>query len=408
MKKIIWIVAPFTEIETLDTRDRFQYIANELQKNENYEVHLFTSDFVHMKKTYVKYDIASKYSYFVHLIHENGYQKNISIKRALSHISFAKNLMKEINKIDKPNLIFCAYPMMTSAYFIGKYAIKNKIPFILDVQDIWPESISVGISTDNFIVKTLMLPFTFYANRIYKLADLVFGVSQTYVDRAKIKGSKSKEFIPVYIGAEGNKFEVPTQNILKKEEGIWCIYIGTLSHSYDLMTAIETFGELKNKYFNIKLYILGNGPDFYILKEKAKELEILDKTVFLKGMLPYDEMVSYLKKSDIALNAIRGQSVGTITNKFGDFISAGLPILNCCQMKEVLNLIDEKKLGLNYLPENKNSLKEKLLLMISDKSKMKIFSENSKKFANEKFDRIKSYRIIFSKIDEFLKKGGNK
>ena len=401
MKKI-WIIAPFIEIYNLDTRDRVQYIANELSKNADYEVHLFTSDFIHLKKEFINISIEGKYSFNVHLIHERGYKKNISLSRALSHISFASNLMKKVKKMDKPDLIFCAYPMMTSAYLIGKYAKKNKIPFIIDIQDTWPESISSGINTDNILVKTLMLPFTIYANKIYKLADLVFGVSQTYANRAKVKGTLAKEFISVYIGAEGNKFDDIIKLKEKSKGEVWCIYIGTLSYSYDLLTLILTFHDLKEINPNIKLYILGDGPDFNILKNKAEELELLNKTVYLKGFLPYEEVVSYLKSSDIALNAIKGKALQTMTNKFGDFVSAGLPILNCCQMEEVKKIIEEKGLGMNYIPENSNSLKEAILFLLEHRDKMLEFSKNSKKFANEKFDRRKSYNIIFEKIKEIL------
>lgn len=401
MKKI-WIVAPFTEIYNFDARDRFQYIANELSKNKDYEVHLFTSDFIHLKKEFINNSVEDKYSYNVHLIHENGYKKNISLSRAISHISFAFNLMKKVKNMEKPDLIYCAYPMMTSAYLIEKFAKKNTIPFIIDVQDTWPESISAGINIDNFFVKTLMFPFTVYANKIYKLADLVFGVSQTYVNRANVKGTRSKEFIPVYIGAEGNKFCNISKLKEKKENEIWCIYIGTLSYSYDLMTLILTFSELEKINPNIKLYILGDGPDYSILKTKAEELGLLNKTVYLKGLLPYEEMVKYLKTSDIALNAIKGKALGTITNKFGDFVSAGLPILNCCQMEEVKNIILEKELGINYIPENSSSLKNAILFLLENKDKMIDFSKNSKKFADEKFDRKESYKIIFQKIKEIL------
>ena len=402
MKKILWIIAPFTDIYTLDTRDRFQYIANELSKNKDYEVHLFTSDFIHLKKEFINNSVEDEYSYNVHLIHENGYKKNISLSRAISHVSFAFNLMKKVKNMEKPDLIYCAYPMMTSAYLIGKFAKKNTIPFIIDVQDTWPESISAGINIDNFFVKTLMFPFTVYANKIYKLADLVFGVSQTYVNRANVKGTRSKEFIPVYIGAEGNKFCNISKLKEKKEDEIWCVYIGTLSYSYDLMTLILAFSDLEKINSNIKLYILGDGPDFSILKNKAEELGLLNKTVYLKGLLLYEEMVKYLKTSDIALNAIKRKSLGTITNKFGDFVSAGLPILNCCQMEEVKNIILEKKLGINYIPENSSSLKNAILFLLENKDKMIDFSKNSKKFADEKFDRKESYKIIFQKIKEIL------
>ena len=402
MKKI-WIIAPFTDVETLSSRNRFQYIANML--NKDYEVHLFTSDFIHINKKYRDKKIKDFYPYKIHLIHESGYKKNISFKRAFSHLLFTNNLKNEIKKLEKPDLVYCAYPLMTSAYFMGKFAKKNNIPFIIDVQDIWPESISSGINTDNVFIKFLMYPFSLYANRVYRLADFVFGVSQTYVDRAKVKKSLVKEFISVYIGAEGNKFENNTGIREKGDEEIWCTYVGTLSHSYDLMTLILAFNDLKEINSNIKLYILGDGPDFDILKNKAEELGLLNKTIYLKGLLPYEEMIAYLKLSDIALNSIKGKALQTITNKFGDYMSAGLPLLNCCQSNEIINLIEERELGLNYIPENIDSLKERLFEILSDKNKIKIYSKNCKKFAEEKFDRKKSYKIIEEKIKEILNNG---
>ena len=171
------------------------------------------------------------------------------------------------------------------------------------------------------------------------------------------------------------------------------------------MTLILVFNDLKDINSNIKLYILGDGPDFNMLKDKAEELGLLNKTIYLKGLLPYKEMIAYLKSSDIALNSIKGKALQTITNKFGDYVSAGLPLLNCCQSDEIISLIEEKELGLNYTPENIESLKEKLFEMLSDKNKMKNYSENCKKFAEEKFDRKKSYKIIEKKIEEILNNG---
>lgn len=401
--KTIWIIAPFTDIEKLDYRNRFQYIAKQLV-DEGFEVHLFTSDYIHLEWKYRSESIKKEYPFKLHFIHETGYTSTISPKRAISHINFARNLVKKINIMKKPDLIYCAYPMMTAAYFTGKFAKKNNIPFILDIQDTWPESISAGINTDNIIVKMCMFPFTIFANMIYRMADVIVGVSETYVNRGKVKGGKAKDFISVYIGAEGNKFDVENiQKIEKKDGEIWVTYIGTLSHSYDIETAIKAFKLLEEgNYKNIKLYILGTGPEREELEEKAKAMEILSKNVFFTGLLDYNKMISYLKNSDIALNAIRGKALQTITNKFGDYVSAGLPLLNSCQAKEVLNLVIDKKLGLNYLPGNPKSLKNTIVEILKDKDKLKEYSKNCKKFAKEKFDRRKSYNIIFEKIKELM------
>lgn len=402
MKKV-WIVAPFSSIGTVGVRNRFQYLANKLY-NEGIDVTLFTSDFSHGKKEYIANDIIEKYPYKVKLIHEPGYKKNVSIKRALSHKKFGSNLRKEINKMEKPDVIYAAYPTMSASYVAGKYAKRNNIPFIIDVQDTWPESISSAIDIEKPVVKILMWPFTKFANKIYRMADVVFGVSETYVQRANVKGTKCKEFIPVYIGAELEKFDnvnCDEYGINKNQDDTWITYIGTLSHSYDIDTAIEAFAKLK-EYENIKLNILGSGPDVEKLVRLAKELDVYGKNVYFRGFMKYEKMVAFLKKSDIALNALTAGSKGTITNKLGDYVSAGLPILNSCQEKEVIDLVNNKELGINYMPGDVSSLKNAILKMIEGKEEMEKYSRNSRLFAEKYFDRKESYKVIVDKIKDLF------
>lgn len=402
MKKI-WIVAPFSSIATVGVRNRFQYLSNMLH-NEKFDVILFTSDFSHGKKKHVLNDIVNKYPYRVSLIHEPGYKKNVSMKRVLSHKKFSMNLKRELKKMNRPDLIYAAYPTMSSVYLVGKYAKKNKIPFFIDVQDTWPESISSAINTDRLVVKMLMWPFTKFANKIYKLADVAFGVSETYAQRANVKGTKCKEFIPVYIGAELDKFDnvyIEEDEIEKRQGDIWVTYIGTLSHSYDIDTAVKAFATLK-EYKNLKLLVLGSGPDEDRLINLAKDLGVFGLNIFYYGYIQYEQMVSILKKSDIALNALTAGSKGTITNKLGDYISAGLPILNSCQEKEVIDLVNSKVLGINYTPGDVNSLTNAVLNMVNDVEAMEMYSKNSRLLAEKYFDRKESYKIIVDKINEVL------
>ncbi|MBU5294112.1 glycosyltransferase family 4 protein [Anaerosalibacter bizertensis] len=402
MKKV-WIVAPFSNIKMVGVRNRFQYLANRLH-NEGMDVTLFTSDFRHGKKTHVSSDIVKEYPFKVKLIHEPGYEKNVSVKRALSHKRFGDNLKKQIEKIEEPDIIYAAYPTMSSSYIAGKYAKENDIPFIIDIQDTWPESVSSAIDTKKLIVRILMWPFTKFANKIYRMADVVFGVSETYAQRANVKGTNCKEFIPVYIGAELEKFDNVNYDegeIRKSQDDIWITYIGTLSHSYDIGTAVKAFAEI-NENKNIKLNIIGSGPDEDKLIKLAKELGIYNQSVYFHGFMKYEDMIVFLKKSDIALNALTAGSKGTITNKLGDYVSAGLPILNSSQEQEVIDLVNNKELGINYTPGDVSSLKNAILKMIEDKESMKKYSRNSRLLAEKYFDRKESYKVIVDKIREFI------
>ncbi|MER2108652.1 MAG: glycosyltransferase family 4 protein [Solibacillus sp.] len=399
----IWIIAPFTSIETGDCRNRFLFLANMLYENGK-DVTLFTSNYSHQFKSHLEDldKLKRKFKFKIVYVEELGYDKNVSLKRVFSHISFSRKLKQYYKNHPQPDLIYCAYPTMSAALVSGKYAEINKIPFIIDVQDTWPESISSAIDINKLHIKMLMMPFTILANSIYKKANIIIGVSETYAQRAKVKGSKAKEFITVYIGADLKVFDsIENIEVVKSEDEIWLSYIGTLSHSYDLETAIKSMSHFLNNK-KLKLMIMGYGPDYEKLNNLALSLGVLNKNVFFTGMLEYKEMINRLRKSDIALNAITKNAKQTFTNKLGDYLSAGLPILNSCREKEIVEFIEKEKVGYNYEAENVEDLIRVIHLALLNLDEFKEMGINSRCIAEEKFDRNKSYNIIMSEIEKSL------
>lgn len=402
MKKV-WIIAAFTGIEENNLRNRFVYLANLLSES-GYEVTLFTSSYSHFKKAFINKSIVKKHNFNIEFIDEPGYLNNVSISRIVSHYKFSGNLKSRMRKLQPPDLIYVAYPTMLAAFKSESYAKKHNIPVILDVQDTWPESISAALDTKKLPIRIAMWPLTKLANTIYKNANGILGVSQTYVDRAKIEGSKSDWYEPIYIGSDLSGFdEANTLSISDKaEHDIYLIYIGTLSHSYDIETSIRAINTFESMY-NIKLFILGDGPDAEKLINIAKELGVLNNQVFFKGYVEYSEMVSMLKSSDVALNAIKGESKATITNKLGDYLAAGLPLLNSCEETEIVKLVEDEEIGINYKSGDIESLHDALKTMISDRERMKYYGKKARILAENRFDRNKSYRNIVEVIGKLIR-----
>ena len=65
---------------------------------------------------------------------------------------------------------------------------------------------------------------------------------------------------------------------------------------------------------------------------------------------------------------------------------------------KLTNLVDEYKMGLNCKNNNAKDLAEKIILMYEDENLRRSMSENSRRLANEKFDRKKTYQKIVELI----------
>jgi glycosyltransferase involved in cell wall biosynthesis len=394
--KNILLVCPFVSLKGEIYFNRFRYLALNLTKI-GYNVTLVTSDFEHFSKSFRGDATTYNEGYEIVLIKETGYNKNVELKRIYSHYNFCKNLDKYLESLQyKPDLIYSAYPLICSNLILGKYKDKNKIPLIIDVQDIWPDSIASYFGKFTKILQPLVNLFSIRASEAYSYADGIIAVSDTYLNLAK-KDLNIKYNQVVYLGADVSK--VNAIEFINKEEGTFVVtYIGTLSYSYDIETIIKAAYFIKNKFPLIKFVIIGDGP----LKDKFLKINIDhgSPVVFL-GVMPYEKMIGHLKASDIGLNAITKEALQSITNKLSDYVCTRTPILNSSENHEIKELISNNNIGLNYTAGNHQSLINAIVQLYKEKNKLVAMKKNTLKVV-QRFNRDEEYMKIYKMIKELI------
>ena len=400
MKKIL-IIANFTCLPWENGNSRFIYLAN-LLYNEGYEIELVTSTFSHGQKKQRKSNKEKwkeKINYDINLIYEPGYKKNISLKRIYSHYIFSKNLKKYLNIMLKPDIIYCAVPSLDVAKVAAKFSMKNNIKFILDIQDLWPEAFKMIVNVP-VISNLIFYPMKKEVDYIYKQADDIVAVSETYLNRAMKVNKKARNKLSVFLGTDLEYFDnCKKENQINKSDNIFRIaYIGTLGHSYDIKSVIDAIKILNKKEIkNIKFEVMGNGPLENEFKEYAEKNNINAK---FYGKLKYPEMVGKLCSCDIAVNPIKKGSAGSIINKVGDYAAAGIPVINTQECEEYKKLVETYNIGFNCKNGNPEEIANRIEQLYIDKELRFKLGTNNRILAEEKFDRKKTYKKIINMIEE--------
>lgn len=394
MKKIL-IIAHFCDYGNENSNNRFNYLAN-LFVEKGYAVELITSSFSHRDKVQRNKEENIK-KYRTTLIYEPSYKRNVSIKRLFySHKIFSINMEKYLKKIiDKPDYIYCAIPSIDSCYAAMQYAKKNGIPFIIDIQDIWPDAYKLIIKNEKFFnIITFFMKTK--VDLIYKMSDLIISVSDTYLHRAMEACVSQKKSKVVFLGTDFDKFD-QYKSEGKKDDYIKLCYCGTLGFSYDLSIMIEALIVLITEGIsNVKLIILGSGPSEKKLREQSKKIE--DYVEFL-GKKPYYEMVDILTSCDIALNPIKSDAAQSIINKHADYCAAGLPILSTQNCLEYKKLLEEYNCGITCDSKSINDIAEAMKYLIMNKKEREKMGKNSRKLGEDKFNRKYSYMNIIKEIE---------
>ncbi|QSF42309.1 glycosyltransferase family 4 protein [Priestia megaterium] len=394
--KDILIVAHFTQVPGEQGNGRFWYIVDMLA-NKGHDIEVVTTQFSHRtkKQRTLTDQQLNQLKYKLTMLNESGYKKNVSFKRFYSHYIFSRNLKSYLNNRKKPDVIYCAVPSLDAAYVAAQYASKNNIKFIIDIQDLWPEAFKMVFNVP-LISDVLFYPMNKKADYIYKTADEIIAVSETYKRRALTVNNKCQGK-SVFLGTDLTYFDkVSKENLVSKPvDEIWLAYIGTLGHSYELNCVIDALSILKEKGINnIKFIVMGDGPLKSQFQEYAKAKQIFAE---FTGRLNYEEMAGILKSCDLTVNPIKANSAGSIINKVGDYAAAGLPVINTQESQEYRDLISEYNSGLNCKNGDPIDLSESILSLYKDSTLRKKMGENNRKLAEEKFDRNKTYPKLISR-----------
>lgn len=391
MKRVYIVAQNNSDFENEDY-NRYTYIFTQLK--DKFDTVFVTSSFNHFNKKQKEQVTLENVVY----VKETGYQKNVSIKRIMSHFCMSYRIYKYMKtKVNEGDIIICAIPSNSLAYFMAKIKKKKKIKLIIDIHDTWPESFLPLMP--NYLLKFVGTKIV--ANRWANLrnkgiskCDLLVGESYEYVSNYEKYLPQNAQSFPILLGVNYARIESISKKELVNNGKVNICFAGNMGVNYDLENLIETLNVYQDRLQDrINFYFLGDGEMKEIIARKTADLDFVqqvDKT-------SYHDYIALLKNMDIGLNSFTKNSNVKLSYKQSDYMACGLLIVNNISGK-VSEELTGLGLSVDYIAEDSESLfhaLEKAIKKITSKE----FTRNSmEKYASENFDRQKCYQKLFDYV----------
>jgi len=244
-------------------------------------------------------------------------------------------------------------------------------------KDAWLGAI-VGKLTSKPVVRTRHLLTKINSPKSYNLSTITVAVSKSVEKYLKKMGVKNTTTI--YTGIDTDLYKPNDLKKLRKEYnisnetfviGIVAVLRAAKRHK-DLIEAVSQIDK------NIKLIIIGDGPQKDNLEKLIKEKKLEDK-VIMTG--PRDDVPMILSDFDLFVLPSKEEALGT---SILEASSAGVPVVGS-RVGGIPECVDETKNGLLFNPMDWKDLKKKILIMIEDKEKYNFYKQNARKFIVENF-----------------------
>ena len=365
-------------------------------KKCGYNVTHVSTDFDHAQKAYVDLPLEEVVDGVkVKRLHVLAYTKNLSIKRILSHLQFAFKLLRVLNSlVEKPNYVYCVTPTSTSAYVAGKYCKKHGIKFIIDLIDLWPDSLLPLYSSRMITIATS--PWSYITHKAYEMADFICGESVKYANHAH-QFNPDVPWFPIYLGVNKEKVNrlIAESNVkvVDKKAPLRLCYGGDLGNSYGFDAILKALNYIQQKGIQYEMYFVGGGDRQEYIQNYSIEHNL---NVLITGKIPYCDYLKYLNSCDIGFNAFGPNTKVVHSYKFNDYIATGNLVLSNLK-GETAEMIDKYKIGLNY---EDNKLGDILLNVCQNWMVYNTWRNNIDEFVHDVLDADIIYPRVIKEIEK--------
>ncbi|HEY6765762.1 MAG TPA: glycosyltransferase family 4 protein [Candidatus Sulfotelmatobacter sp.] len=254
-------------------------------------------------------------------------------ERMCNYASFCLSAAIRGLTVPRNDVIIATSPQLLvglSGLCIARY---RRIPFVFEVRDLWPESLTaVGLGGENSLLHRSL---SAVANFLYSRADHIVVVTPAFKDFLTEHRSVSPEKISIVEnGVETALFapaSPPVRSALRQQLGIdnkfVVCYVGTMGMAHGLETVLEAAAQAKPHNPNIIFLLIGEGSEKKRIKALA-ESRALHNILFLDQQ-PREKIPGFIAASDACLVLLKKSEIfkTVIPTKMLEFMSCARPII---------------------------------------------------------------------------------
>jgi len=275
-------------------------------------------------------------------------------RRMLCYISLALSAcIPGLFLVRRPDVVHVYQGPATLALPAIVLRLLRSVPYVLDVQDLWPESVtSSGM---------LSMPgLTFFLNKwcdlVHRLAAKIVVLSPGYKRMLTARGVEASKIDVVYNWCDESQMYTPasekkTGDLFGLADRFTIVYAGNLGRIQALDAVLEAASLLHQEHPDVLFVFVGDGIDTDRLKEIVSR-KGLDNVRFIPRQ-PVTEIGVILEKADALLIHLRDDPlcrVG-IPQKTQAYLAAGKPVIVAVK-GDTADLVIEAKAGIPSEPED--------------------------------------------------------
>jgi len=311
-------------------------------------------------------------------------------KRIANYLSYMLTAVLAGLFVKRPHVVVATSPQFFCGWAGVLLTKLRRLPFVLEIRDIWPESIAaVGAMKKGWLTRLL----EFLERTMYRSADRIVAVGEGYRDNILSKVKVGERITVITNGVDLEKFQ-PAQpdgrfrQQWKLDAKFVCSYIGTIGMAHGLEVVLDAAEILRRAgRDDVAFCLVGDGAERARLQAAAAARGLSELVVFT-GRQPRGEVPSILASSDACLIHLRGSELfeTVIPSKIFETMAMQRPILMGVR-GPARDIVLAAKAGIAIEPDSAPSLVQALTRLADDRGLAQDLGRHARDYVAEHFDR---------------------
>jgi glycosyltransferase involved in cell wall biosynthesis len=320
------------------------------------------------------------------------------LERMLNYSSFFASSLITGSFLNAPDAVIASSPQLLVGLAGWWIARLNRVPFVFEVRDLWPESlVAVGVGNANSALHQCLAKI---ARFLYRNADHIVVVTPAFreflISRWQVPAEKIS-VVPngVETGIFSPRFpDADLRENLDAEGKFIVSFIGTLGLAHGLDTLIAAAERFQKTEPQIVFAIVGEGADRERIAGIARS-KGLTNVCFVPQQLR-ERVPDYIAASDACLVLLKKSEVfeTVIPTKMLEFMSCARPVILGVR-GQAREIIEGSRAGICIEPENPEQLCDAIVKLRSQDWLRELLGRNGREYIIRNLSRERT-------ADEYL------
>ncbi len=281
-----------------------------------------------------------------------------ALKRIVNYFSFAFSAAFIGSLLVKTaDVMYVYHPPATVGFAASVISMVRRIPFVYDIQDLWPDTLAAsGMLNNPGILRLVDSGCRF----IYRQAAKVVVLSPGFKEKLVTRGVPPDKIEMIYNWCDEDNIqrENADKNLAEKigfAGKFNIVFAGTMGKAQALDAVLDAAKLVNISRPIVQFVFVGGGIEVERLTRKVEEMGLTN--VFFLPRMPIQEIGTVLALADVLLVHLRDDPLFKITlpSKTQAYMAAGRPILMAVR-GDAASLVDKGKAGLACIPEDSQSI----------------------------------------------------